>query len=571
MKNVVAFDGEGIGSKYILLAASDGKQIHARRGLSARACLEFLTRPELRRSLNLWYSFNYDINMILKGVPDLDFWMGRRTLTLGDYEIRYTPSKILKIKVGRRTFTHYDVFGFFQTSFRQAIRQWLEIEEDALIEAGKAARGDFSAWTMEAIEAYNARELLHLKRLGEKLQEIFETLDLPLKMKSWHGAGAAAQAALATIHLDQELEGDPRVEEMARAAYYGGRVETLQRGVFQNVFHADLKSAYPSAALELPDLSKLTWRETRRLEPKSWGIYEIDFAGKLTDRLGALPVRLSNGLIVFPITGSGVYWQPEIFAAQRAGVQVDIKRGLAARRGPASRLRDLIEELYRLRTIYQRAGDGREKAVKLCLNALYGKLAQKTRGRYYSLALAGLITSITRARLFDALTQQPDAIIAAATDGIYSTHPLTLNVGKGLGQWEVDEWDYLKMIMNGVYLGCTSAGRIEARTRGFNLSYDQFAEVYAQICRTGSAEFHAQRFVTHSLHLLQTEAYPHVCEWVDTTRRINPHHDVKRCWPWAFDGSPQTSSPLPGPYASIPYQPKFEESLDTLFLDFDDL
>src|SRR5574337_1672237 len=110
-KAIIAFDGEAVKDNYSLLASSDGETLYQRRGLGPLACLDFLTRPELRHTLNVWFSFNYDVNMILKGLGDQDFWQGRRAMLLNQYKIQYFPEKILKVKRGRETFTHYDVFG----------------------------------------------------------------------------------------------------------------------------------------------------------------------------------------------------------------------------------------------------------------------------------------------------------------------------------------------------------------------------------------------------------------------------------------------------------------------------
>lgn len=569
-KPIIAFDGEGRQQHYILLAASDGSEIHARRGLRLRECLEFITRPAYARTLNIWYSFGYDVNMMLQGINDPDFWMGRRKVQIGQYVIEYLPNKILKVRHGGRLFTHYDVFGFFQTSFRQAILTWLNVTDD-VIEAGKAARGSFATWQLSDIRAYNARELVYLKQLGEKLIEIFSTLDIPLKMRSWHGAGAAAQAALTLIKLDQELEADPRLAELAQAAYYGGRVETIQRGEFFKVYHADLRSAYPSAMLHLPNLTRSTWRETDRFNAKRLGVYAIEFESDLTDRLGAFPVRLASGLVVFPLRGSGVYWSPEILAAQRAGVNFKVTRGLVIDRSVPSQLPRLVSDLYTLRKVYRAQADGREKAVKLILNALYGKLAQKVGGRFYSLALAGLVTSWTRARIFEACQTNPEAVIATATDGVFSRAPLGVIAGSELGAWEIETAQNLKIVMNGVYLLQHADGRIEAKTRGFNLDQDDFAGLYARLAATGWAEFPLRRFVTHSLHLIQPRAYPRACRWIETTRQIMPEHDVKRAWPGRFNGEIQQSAPLPGEYYNHPYTPRVDESLDTLLIDVDEV
>src|SRR6201999_4579030 len=50
------------------------------------------------------------------------------------------------------------------------------------------------------------------------------------------------------------LATDEVVETAILGAYFGGRVELLRQGIFPQVRTADLSSAYPSAAVDLPDL-----------------------------------------------------------------------------------------------------------------------------------------------------------------------------------------------------------------------------------------------------------------------------------------------------------------------------
>jgi hypothetical protein len=102
---------------------------------------------------------------------------------------------------------------------------------------------------------------------------------------------------------------------------------------------------------------------------------------------------------------------------------------------PFDWVRDLYEQRRRL------GSNTRGYVLKLVLNSLYGKLAQRTgRGPYYDAAAAGLITAITRARLIEAIGQDPEAVAMLATDAVFSTCPLTLDIGEGLGQWEEKIW-----------------------------------------------------------------------------------------------------------------------------------
>ena len=79
-------------------------------------------------------------------------------------------------------------------------------------------------------------------------------------------------------------------------------------------------------------------------------------------------------------------------------------------------------------------------------------MAQRSgRGPYHDVVAAGLITAITRAALIEAIGQDPEAVVMVATDAVYSTRPLSLDIGEGLGQWEEKIWPDLFIAQPGVY------------------------------------------------------------------------------------------------------------------------
>lgn len=541
MRDILAFDGEAQANRYILLADSDGHEIVNLSGLALRQCVDFLTRPELTGRLCIWYSFNYDVNEMFGKITDIDFWRGRRAVKLGEIRIKFTPGKKLELWRNGRKFTHYDVFGFFQKSFTRALRDWLNVD-DSLINAGKAARSEFDRWPLADIRRYNQRELLHLAALGEKLVDIFSGLDW-LTMRSWHGAGAAGQAALTSIRLENELDIDPRAETLGQEAYYGGRVETLQRGCWlRPVYRYDLRSAYPFAMSLLPDLSQTSWTSVKRFNPRRLGIYRVKFELPLDSRMGVLPVRGPDGLITFPLAGRGTYWSTELVHVLSRGGRLEIEDGLVASgHAPASRLSALVKRLYQLRREYRAAGDGREKAVKLILNSLYGKLAQKRHGRFHSYALAGLITSYTRSALLGAVTGHDSAVIAFATDAVFTTRRLALPLSDALGDWEEARAPQHIQVMNGIYRFGD-----EAKSRGFHLTTERFNELYEDILNKGYYLFEERSYVTRLLSLTQPLAHPTAGAWQVSHKIITPEGDRKRLWLRPFSANPGGSLPLPG-------------------------
>jgi hypothetical protein len=107
-------------------------------------------------------------------------------------------------------------------------------------------------------------------------------------------------------------------------------------------------------------------------------------------------------------------------------------------------------------------GIGAEYAIKLALNSLYGKMAQRagwerkhSAPMWHQLEWAGWVTSFTRSMLYEQIHKIPwEHLIGVETDGIYTTlDPSLLGISnsKELGGWEITEFDELVYLQSGVY------------------------------------------------------------------------------------------------------------------------
>ena len=133
---------------------------------------------------------------------------------------------------------------------------------------------------------------------------------------------------------------------------------------------------------------------------------------------------------------------------------------------------------YRIKLVAIDKKDSRGQVIKLDINAIYGKMAQRIgrKGKppkYASLWYAAAITAGTQRQLIEAALTKPDDIIAFATDGIYATEELHVSIPaeKRLGEWEMQKGDKGSFIQSGVYTVhlLDKEGRVEikAKSRGF--------------------------------------------------------------------------------------------------------
>lgn len=542
-RRFVAYDGEGIGTKYILLA-NDEEHIYNPKGLGTKRMLDFLFKALPGHPVRVWFAFNYDMAHIFKSLPDLKIkglYACSEVEYMG-YTLQYIPRKIFTIKKGGRKITHYDAWGFFQSSFVSACKKFLGAVPDIITE-GKIARSDFSLWPKERIIAYNASECKALVEIMTKLRALLvEPMEgiPPLEPRGWHGPGAIAAKVLRHLEVDRHVAPEkyyePYMIDRFSRAYFGGRIESLGVGTLnQPVYKYDIRSAYPHAMRSLPRLS-FKWKELSGYDPtEQFAIYHVKWDlkpyMKFHDLPGPFPHRDKTGYITYRAEGEGWYWKPEIDAALKHYPGIEVLGGMSMAGPYTYPLARTVDRMYDLRASLKSVGDAREYPLKLALNSLYGKLAQKEgSARYRSIAWAGWITSTCRAMALDAMWLNPNAIIATMTDGLVTTSPLPLPVGTQLGQWEEEQYSGLTILQPGIYsLGhLDDPHRIE-RWRGYNVRAFDWPKVVADINSVGETHIACPMFIGHPLALNAPNAYgPHRLDFMTITRRLAPFVSHKR-------------------------------------------
>lgn len=485
---VVAWDGEGANlpsgeHAYVLLGSSLGGRVSDPAGLSTEACFRFLLAESARApadALHVIYGMGYDVNMMLRDLPRWalqTLWESPNGFVRwGSWGIAYRPNRMLSItsfdgpgrdarKLGR--FTLVDAIGFHQAPFVAVAREWLPAGDERvpLIEEGKAARGSFDAEPGAFVERYMSAELSALVDVETRFMGLLERLGLELRRHD--GAGSLA-AALLDAHGVREVLPDAEaplaLREAASGAYFGGRIELVRFGRGTNLHAHDIRSAYPSSMVRMPDARAGRWRYAERPRaPRPFALYRVRWSFQPAP-FHPFPFRELTGAVKFPPEGEAWLWGTEVLAAlefARPGDLVELVEGWELREAAGEpRPFAWIGERYAQRAALKAAGDPAQLPLKLALNSLYGKLAQRLGYRrgsgrlppYHSLIYAGFVTADTRARLYRAAMQAgPDAVVFFATDGLVTTAPAPVTVGTALGEWEVGELDELVAVQSGVY------------------------------------------------------------------------------------------------------------------------
>lgn len=485
-KPFIAWDGEGYNRDgkhfYSLFGNSLGARVH-KDSLHWKDCINLLLDSP-RDAIHVIYAGTYDVVMMFKDTPIVQRLLEGKPTRWRDFRILYRKGKYLQVSrlgVKGSTRTLYDVFTFFRVSFVNACKEYGVGTPELLeqVAAMKSQRNDFVGITSE-IETYMGRELSLLVALCDNLRERLALANI--YPAQWHGPGAVASAVLRTQKIRYAMGDYPDEFRLAaEAAYYGGRFEQFQRGtLIGDIYQYDIRSAYPAAMTLLPDLSEVVWthydKVANGLPIMPYALYYVDTQRVRDKGIGYVPHRTRHGTILFPPWVKGWYWGIELqhlSTTACSAVWVPSGPGLDAR--PFT----FVAQAYKERAALKRANQPHQLALKLMLNSLYGKLAQSKGARYkderwhyptfHEIVWAGWITAYTRSRLAEAMhTVEPRCIIACETDSVFSTVPLPLPVGEGLGEWELAISDGLKYIQSGVSI-ILQDGAWKFKTRGFTL------------------------------------------------------------------------------------------------------
>lgn len=519
-KPFIAIDGEGEDDDngthhYTMLSASDGMQHYAIQGksLSTVLCFSFLLDLRVRYPSGIFcgFSFNYDINMMLRDVDEttlMKLWK-EGVAIWGKYMITWMPGKIFRISEYARgkdkpinTITIYDSFSFFQKSFVRTLDDWKvgTTEQVHTILQMKKQRGQFNEVANDTILEYNTLECVLLVELMNKLRKALGECELYLT--SWHGAGAVGGALLKKHGVDKHIEQlpDNTLKYAVMCAYFGGRFQTLMLGEHSECHSHDIRSAYPSSLLDLPSMIGGEWIETNEYnDTEKYSLWYVEWnIPRDKASIAPFPHRYKRQ-ISYPASGRGWYWFPEVHAARKLyGEQVSILRGYIFKPATDEKPFAFLTDAYRQRNEFKQAKNDAQLVLKLGINSVYGKTAQGTIVRpnqevkppkFQSYFYAGYCTSLTRARIFEMAMRKPESVIAFATDGVFATEKLTSEDEdrNELGQWEYGTPFYMFWAQSGVYFAIAYpdgkeriSERAHRKTRGLGKSEISFAKLRKQ-------------------------------------------------------------------------------------------
>src|ERR1035437_7781587 len=356
-----------------------------------------------------------------------------------------------------------------------------------------------------------------------------------VNITEWYGPGAVAKFWFKEFEVLPKESHTVGSIAALNSAYYGGRFEQIVLGKVRNIYEYDIPSAYPSAMVDMPYFR--SWRQVKRAAFKTankYSIWQVTFdlrSSKLD--FGPLPIRSKDGRICYPLVGKGWYWYEEIKVMLDffPTAKVQIHEGYVAR--TEGQPFDWIGWLYDYRMKLKGTGNLSQYAIKVGLNSLYGKCAQRVgRNPYFSLSWAGYITASTRAKLARAAYEAgSEHILGFATDALFSDTKLSLSQSNNnLGGWEESFFGVATFFQSGVYRLVAADGTIHDRYRGSPLRRG-IDDVIDQLQRYPSRypRVKIARFISNLLAIKAPEAYgPHRNKFIQVVYEIKIDAPYKR-------------------------------------------
>lgn len=228
------------------------------------------------------------------------------------------------------------------------------------------------------LECYNARDAEITYLFMRDYQDVVTQLGGNMR----HTIASTAMDIFRRAFLDDSYWTPPQsLNELARGAYYGGRVEVFVKGYVQNVNEYDVNSMYPYVMRTFPYPNPNTLN--LRIEPRDnrWiENYEgVSFVAIESPQLAIplLPYRLDNKLR-FPLgRWCAAYTHAELRKALMLGYRILKVYWSIFSADVCYPFRNFVDTIYNMRKEMIEKGDTREEYLKIILNSLYGKFGQR--------------------------------------------------------------------------------------------------------------------------------------------------------------------------------------------------
>lgn len=467
-KQVVAIDTETHDGNIFLIANSNGEFI-GHPNINFENIAEYLLSYE--DDLIFFYNLSYDAECIMKLLPKetLDKYKTNNILhfTYNKYHIHYIPKRLLSIKKGKHVVLCFDIAQYFDSKpLADAYEKHIKKPDQSYLDLkNKRKKFTLRYYLRNKKQIYNycVQDCIYTKELAEYWLEIFK-IAYGFLPRKWISSGYLAEKVILyygiTVPLFKEIPYEHHF--LAWQCFYGGRFELIMRGFIGECFLYDVNSAYPYALTKIPDIRDGKWKKSTKIYPNSaLGFFHIRASVANSVKISPFPFRTKNNRIIYPVGDFETFVTLEELKAvvgdDRISYKIINSLQFIPNKNCTYPFRGFIEEQYAKRMKLKHEKNPIELAIKIILNSIYGKTAQRVNneiGNLFCPTIASFITGYARAQLYKFVRDNnlEKETVAFATDSIACTRKIPNLDSEKLGEMKLDkEGNDVFFLSNGFY------------------------------------------------------------------------------------------------------------------------
>lgn len=464
IRHVFALDTETDENGNIMLLADNEENYLELDDITPQKVIQFLFSKRYQGSWNFFYNLTFDAEVILKTLGKVLYnYTKTRNLSFKfeGYAIQYIPQKKLAIMKGHHSTVFFDIAQYYHESLDQAYLHNIGKLPDWYADI-KSKRKKFTRYfykhNARKIRRYCFADCVFTRELADHWIKLFHKA-FGFHAQRWISSGYLAEKVLINGKIPFPRFSDLayNVQELAWRSYYGGRFEILKRGFIGQAYLYDINSAYPFALANIPDIAKGKWVQSDKiLDNALIGFFKIEADIPDLKYVPPFPFKKNNRLI-FPSGKFITYCTlAELRACKNPEFYTILESWQYLDDNPSYPYKEFVESIYEKRLALKQENNPLQLPLKVILNSIYGKTAQRKGnkiGNLFSPIIASTITGTTRAMLFEFVEDHgiEKDTVSFATDSIITTKKIEIGSEK-LGDFKFENsGDDVYVLQNGIY------------------------------------------------------------------------------------------------------------------------
>jgi len=464
IRHVFALDTETDENGDIMLLADSEENYLELDDITPQKVIKFLFSKRYQGSWNFFYNLTFDAEVILKTLCKVLYnYIKTRTLSFkfDGYTIQYIPQKKLSILKGHHSSVFFDIAQYYHESLDQAYLHNIGKLPEWYVDI-KSKRKSFTRYfykhNARKIRKYSFADCTFTKELADHWIQLFHEA-FGFHAQRWISSGYLAEKVLINGKIPfprfSDLSYD--VQELAWRSYYGGRFEIIKRGFIGQGYLYDINSAYPFILANIPDIVKGKWISSDKISDNALiGFCKIEANIPDLKYVPPFPFKTNNRLI-FPSGKFITYCTlAELRACKNPEFYTILESWQYLDDNPAYPYKEFIESIYKKRLELKQEKNPLQLPLKVILNSIYGKTAQRKGnkiGNLFSPIIASTITGTTRAMLYEFVADHDIGkdVVSFATDSIITTKKIEIDSEK-LGDFKFENsGNDVYVLQNGIY------------------------------------------------------------------------------------------------------------------------